>query len=530
MLKPRPYQAESVDAVNSALRERDDNPALVLPTGAGKSFVMALLLHGWLEKAPALRAMVLAHRKELVEQNAAELLGIDPTLSVGVFAASLKRRETAQSIIFASIDSVAHNADQMPPMDVLLIDEAHRIPVRGEGKYRKFIDAMRAKNSALRVVGLTATPYRMGTGPICHRDHILNHVCYEAHVSDLIAKGYLCPIRTIDGEHKKLNLDGVKKTAGEFNVKDLALRVDKNEVIAEAVRDMVHNANAHNRKSIIVFCINVEHCKHVQQALRSYGIDAPYIVGATKMSERERIIDAFKDGKHRFLLSVDCFFEGFNAKRVDCVAMLRPTQSKGLWVQAIGRGLRLHPDKEFCLVLDYGNNIQLHGPIDLPEGSEVKLAQCNDCGNHFSRAVRKCPSCGWEIPPQQREMFEREEQAERAMHEAKAAHGKLLNEAQWLDVHGVQFRLHKKVGKPDSVRAEFYCGVGQLVNKWLLLDHGAYGRGEAQKFLSRFGLPNYESSKSMIDDAPNASKLVMQKLKQIQIQYDGKFLAVKDYR
>ena len=137
MLKPRPYQQEALDAVNAALRERDDNPCIVLPTGAGKSLVMALLVHQWLDACPHFRVMVLAHRKELVEQNAQELAGVDPSLSIGVFAASLRRRETLHSVTFASIDSVAKRADDFPPQDVLLIDEAHRIPVRGEGKYRR---------------------------------------------------------------------------------------------------------------------------------------------------------------------------------------------------------------------------------------------------------------------------------------------------------------------------------------------------------------------------------------------------------
>ena len=217
MLTLRPYQREAIDALNGALRDRKDNPAIVLPTGAGKSLVMAQTINEWLSACPHLRVMVLAHRKELVEQNAAELQGVDPTLSVGVYAASLKRRETQQSVTFASIDSVAKRAGDFPTQDVLLIDEAYRIPVRGEGKYRKFIDAMRERNPALRVIGLTATPYRMGTGSICHEDHVLNHVCYDANVGDLIRDGYLSPLRTVEGEHKTLDLQGVKKTAGEYN-------------------------------------------------------------------------------------------------------------------------------------------------------------------------------------------------------------------------------------------------------------------------------------------------------------------------
>jgi DNA repair protein RadD len=232
-------------------------------------------------------------------------------------------------VTFASIDSVAKRVGDFPTQDVLLIDEAHRIPVRGEGKYRKFIDAMRERNPSLRVVGLTATPYRMGTGAICHRDHILNHVCYDANVGDLIRAGYLSPLRTIEGEHKKLDLNGVKKTAGEFNLKDLAQRVDRDDVVAEAVNHMARAVRDTGRKSIIVFCIDIDididHCKHVAQELRKYGVDAGIVTGKTSHAERERLVEEFKAGRIQYLLSVNVFFEGFNAKRVDCVAMLRPT-------------------------------------------------------------------------------------------------------------------------------------------------------------------------------------------------------------
>jgi DNA repair protein RadD len=134
MLTARPYQRDSIDALNDALRTRDDNPCIVLPTGAGKSLVMAITLDEWFAKMPTMRVMVIAHRKELVEQNADKLEGIAPNLSVGVYAASLKRRDTLKSITFASIDSVAKRFEDFPPQDVLLIDEAHRIPVKGEGE------------------------------------------------------------------------------------------------------------------------------------------------------------------------------------------------------------------------------------------------------------------------------------------------------------------------------------------------------------------------------------------------------------
>tara|TARA_B100000749_G_scaffold280793_1_gene278850 strand:+ start:23241 stop:24854 length:1614 start_codon:yes stop_codon:yes gene_type:complete len=526
MLTPRPYQEDAIAAVNAALAERSDNPAIVLPTGSGKSLVMALMIHRWIEKCPQMRIMVLAHRKELVEQNALELQSVDASLSIGVFSASLKRRETLHSITFASIDSVSKKAGDFPPQDVLLIDEAHRIPVRGEGKYRRFIDAMKARTPDLRIVGLTATPYRLGSGPICHKDHILNHICHESNVGDLIRQGYLSNIRTVQGEHSNLDLTGVKKTAGEYNLKELSVRVDQTDVISQAVQDLVLKVRYEKRNSTIVFCIDTEHCKHVKNELRKYGIDAPYILGTTAIKERDKIVESFRAGYLHWMLSVNCFGEGLNVKRIDCVGMLRPTQSKGLWVQAVGRGLRLFEGKKDCLILDYGDNITRHGPIDYNDSGEVKLATCDECSNVFSRVIKVCPSCGWEIPSRQIQMFEAEGEREKIMHAAKSKSGMLLNEPKWAAVDGVRLRLHKKAGKPDSVLIEFHCGM-MLARHWLCLDHDGYGSVQAYRWLCNMSLPVYDSASDMLSKCDGA--LIMKSVKKILVRYEGKYLKIAAY-
>ncbi len=523
MLQLRDYQRQAIDAINAHLRDRDDNPCVVLPTGAGKSLVMAKLLHEWFSACPHMRVMVLAHRKELVEQNAAELTSIDSTLSVGVFAASLKKRETRKQITFAAIQSVYNKTMDFPTQNVLLIDEADMIPIKGEGTYRQLISNMKARNPHLRIVGLTATPYRMGSGPICHADHILNHVCYEANIGDLIRNGYLSNIRTIEGDHSKIDLSKVKKSRGEFNLKDLALRIDRDDVISDAVRDMVQIIRREKRKSVAVFGINVDHCKNVQKELRRYGVEAPCVFGSTNQKERDFLVNEFKAGRIQYLISVDTLNVGFNAKCVDCVAMLRPTLSKRIWVQTIGRGLRLHPGKSECLVLDYGDNINRHGPIDIDDGDDVKLAKCGNCENVFSRAVKACPACGTEIPPAQREAFEAEEERERTLNHSKAQSGMILAEPRWLDVSGVTLRLHRKAGKPDSVRVEYLCGL-TIVKEWLLLDHGTYGSARAHKWLADRGLPRYESSAEMLAEC--SGQMVADVVKKILVRYEGKYLRV----
>ena len=468
--------------------------------------------------------MVLAHRKELVSQNAQELQSLDESLPIGIFSAALRQRDTLSNIIFAGIDSVANKGEQFPPMDVLLIDEAHRIPARGEGKYRRFIDAMKSRNPKLRVIGLTATPYRMGTGSICHKDHILNDVCYDANLKDLIDDGYLSKLRTVGGG-VELDLRGVKKSGGDYNLKDLALRVDKDDVVQKAVRHLFDMTRKHSRKSTIVFCIDIAHCEHVATELTKYGINAPIITGKTSHADRDRLVNDFKAGRVNWLLSVNVFFEGFNCKRVDCVAMLRPTQSKGLWVQAVGRGLRLHESKRDCLVLDYGDNINRHGPIDLTDEQDPKLETCADCQNVFSRIVKCCPACGWEIPLQIRMNHEAAEQRERAMHKAVSGDGQLINEDVWREVDAVTFRLHRKSGKPDSLRVDWHCGLS-TIKEWVHLDHPGYAGDKAQAWLARFGLDSASVAEFL---GKYEGRDLRERVARVRVGYEGKYLTVKKY-
>tara|TARA_R110001632_G_scaffold79803_1_gene178496 strand:+ start:3294 stop:4877 length:1584 start_codon:yes stop_codon:yes gene_type:complete len=526
MLVLRDYQTEAIESVNLFLKHKKGNPAIVLPTGSGKSLVMAKMISNWVKISPKIRVMVLAHRKELVEQNYLELKKLDSVPDIGIYSAGLNKRQTQSLITFASIDSVYNKCNSFQVQTVFIIDEAHRIPVRGEGKYRKLIVDMTLRNPNLKVIGLTATPYRLGTGNICHQDYILNEVCYEARIKKLIDDGYLCPVRTIEGDHSELNLDGVQKIAGEYNSKQLSDRVNREEVVNQAVEHLVLSCNRCERKSVIVFCIDVDHCKSISTKMESMGIKAPYIIGKTKASERTSLLKQFKDGKVQFLLSVDCFFEGFNAPGVDCVAMLRPTQSKGLWVQAIGRGLRTKSGKSYCLILDYGDNIQRHGPIDMDQIGDIVLEECKQCSNQFNKRLGQCPSCGWEIPKQERKQMERLEEVEKKIHNAFAAKGELFASQKDVKVTSYSVRVHRKLGKPDSVRIDFLCGL-TTISHWVTVEHKGYARDKAKHWLNSMSLPFYDSCTEMIKDERFQSKL--ETIKTLSINTSGKYPEIISY-
>ena len=481
-MQPRPYQAEAIDAAYRHLCEKDSNPCVVLPTGAGKSPVIAWMIQRFKQDHPPFRVIVLAHRKELVRQNAEKMRAVWPDASVGIYAAGLRRRDMGHPITFAAIDSVYKKAYDFDPFDLVIVDEAHRIPAKGEGKYRQFLGDARRANPHVRVVGMTATPYRLTTGNICHRDHILNEVCYDANVKSLIDAGYLCPLRSKLGESRP-DLTGVKSRGGDYVTASLAKATEG--VVAPAVRELVGFMDREDRKAVIVFCVDVAHCERVSEELATHGVVAPVVTGKTPAAERDALAQGFAGGKYRALCNVNVFTEGFDATRTDGVALMRPTQSRGLYVQMVGRGLRLDDRKADCLVLDFAGCIDEHGPIDLLEGDTTPTEVCagEGCKEVYSRALDACPACGTDrpvaptTPPGEGPPAARE----RKMHGAKPGSKSIISsdEPDVAKVDGVMVAVHRKPGGADSLRVEYRCGLS-VYREWVCLDHEGYARNKAR--------------------------------------------------
>jgi len=454
--------------------------------------MMAWAIQRWKADYPAFRVCILAHRKELVKQNAEELMEVWPGGDIGIYSAGLRKRDEDHSVTYASIDSIHRRWGNFAPFDCIIIDEAHRIPAKGEGKYRKFIKGCRSLNKNLRIVGFTATPYRMGCGPICHKDHILHHVCYEANVGDLIEGGYLCRLRSKIGDAQPDLTEVKRNSGGDYIIKSLAEAVDKSDVVAVAVQSSMQTIMAEKRKNIIFFCVDISHCKAVSQELRKYGLHAPVVTAKTPASERDRIADEFKAGRIKAICNINVYTEGFNAKQVDCVALFRPTLSKGLYMQMVGRGLRTHPGKEDCLVLDYAGCIEEHGPIDCLDAGVVKIIECKDCGDTFSRAIGECPHCGWVIPKKEIERLESEE-GERRLNEAKHSNKNILgSEPETLLVDAVTVHRHIKPEKPDSLRVQYRCGISTF-REWICLDHGGYAERQARQWWRARGFSSWDT-------------------------------------
>lgn len=530
MFTLRPYQLEAVEALHKHVCEKQTNPCIVLPTAAGKSVVMAAMIQKWKSEYPYVRGCILAHRKELVQQNAEKLINVysDAGREIGTFSAGLRKWDYESPVLFASIDSIYKRGGEFQPFDFLFVDEAHRIPPSGEGKYRTFIADCKRFNKNLRVIGWTATPFRMGCGEICHKDHILNEVCYEAHITNLINDGYLCNLRSKVGVTSP-DLSEVRSNGrGDYVVDSLAKATNKDDVISSAIAEAVTIMRNEERRSAVFFCVDIEHCLKVSKELRRHGIYAPYLTGKTRQFDRDSLIKDFKAGHIRAVCNVNVLTEGFDAPHIDTIVLLRPTLSPGLFSQMVGRGLRLYPDKSYCLVLDFAGCIDEHGPIDLLGGSKVVMATCQNCRESFSRAVKFCPACGWEIPKKEIDRLDSVER-ERRMHGSKASSKSILsNEPRTILVDTVYISRHVKPGNPDSLKVQYRSGLS-MFREWVCLDHEGFAGQKAQNWWhQRFGGKEKVNVNQALENL-FATQTILDFTKTITVKRNGKYFEIVGY-
>ena len=372
MIAPRPYQQAAIDAVYEHLRTRDDNPCAVIPTAGGKTPVMATICRDAVLQWNG-RVLILAHVKELLEQTADKLRAVCPEVNFGIYSAGLKRRDTQNSVIVAGIQSVYRRACELDAFDLVLVDEAHLIPLEGDGMYRQFLADAKKVNPLLRVIGFTATPYRLKSGSICTPDGFLNQICYEIGVRELIHDGYLCPLVTKAGR-SKADTTELHVRGGEFIADEVASLMDQDALVQAACAEIVEYTA--QRNACLIFASGVQHGEHIVETLEQrYGLSCGFVSGDTPTAERDETLARFKSAQLKYLCNVNVLTTGFDAPHIDCVALLRPTMSPGLYYQMVGRGFRLHPSKENCLVLDFGGNVLRHGPVD-----QIKITQREDFG------------------------------------------------------------------------------------------------------------------------------------------------------
>ena len=540
MLTLRPYQQAAIDAVYDYLRQHDDNPCVVIPTAGGKTPVLATICKDAVTQWDG-RVLVLAHVKELLEQAAEKLRTICPELRFGVYSAGLRRRDTENSVIIAGIQSVYKRACKLDAFDLVIVDESHLIPPDGEGMYRQFLADAKVVNPRLRTIGLTATPFRLKSGVICGPENILNAVCFEIGVRELIRDGYLCPLVTKAGR-EKADTERLHVRAGEFVADEVEELMDQDQLVESACQEIIEYTQ--DRHAVLIFASGVKHAQHIQRVFEEKnGIECGFVCGKTPAGERDELLARFRNEPTnglfereslKYLVNVNVLTTGFDAPNIDCVAILRPTMSPGLFYQIAGRGFRLHPGKKNCLVLDFGGNVLRHGPVDQirakekvgdNKGVEAPAKECPDCHSVIAAGYATCPDCGFEFP-----------KSERANHDPNASSEAVLSgqvsETRY-DVHDVLYSVHVKQGAdenaPKTMRVDYRIGFYQYKSEWVCFEHAGYARWKAEMWWRARSKDPIPTTAQQAADIGNAGGLATTKAIIVRTVSGEKFDRIVDY-
>lgn len=401
--RQKTFVQRSVDA----LTERG-NTLGVAPTGSGKTIMLSAVV-GQVLGGNGAKACVLAHRDEITAQNVDKFLKVNPGVSVSVVDAAQKT--WTGKTVFAMVQTLSRrrNLESMPPLDLLVIDEAHHAHA---ATYRRIIEAARELNPNLKLYGVTATPNR-GDGKGL-RD-IFDNCADQITLSEMIASGQLVRPRTFVIDLGIQNeLGRVRRLVDEYDMNEVAAIMDHSPLTEAVVKNWREKAG--DRRTV-VFCSTIEHARHVAEAFETSGVSTALVMGETPDENRRNIFRRLEDGSLQVLVNVAVATEGWDCPPISCVVLLRPCSHKSTMVQMIGRGLRkIEPDKypdivkTDCIVLDFGTSSLIHGSLEQEvdlDGEEEKeksgkdeapLKMCPDCECHVPLRVRECPFCGHEFP------------------------------------------------------------------------------------------------------------------------------------
>lgn len=495
----RYYQTEAIEAIRQSLRDGIHSPIACLPTGAGKGPTIATILHEMAQRMPNERFIACVHTKELVSQLAEtyeRIAGVAP----GVYAASLKRRELDKQVTFCQIQSVYKKAFDFGRVRLMIVDECDRIPNEGNGQYRSFIKDLRVINPDMRLVGLTATPYRMGIGLVFGQDRPFDELVYDAGVRKLMDDGFLA--RLVNKDIARPDLSDIHIRQGDYVASELEGVMCDEVKVEKAVQEIIKYGS--DREAWLVFCSGLKHAKMVSDEFAINGIEAPIIDGEMKMTDRDALVKRYRERNLKCLVNVNVLTVGFDAPHVDLIALMRPSKSPGLYYQCVGRGLRISEGKKNCLVLDMAGLVYEHGPIDTlndriktkekgPPG-KAPVKTCQECLTIVAAGCRVCPECQAPFP-----------ELPIARHEHTAARVSPISEVVPLPVDKTTYEEHvgKDPSKPPTVKVTYKCGM-QLVREWWSLDLKSHGFARTKGMSAVMSIPMPEDVRfTVVDGIPH---------------------------
>jgi len=480
-MKLRDYQQRSIDELYNWFNAgHKGNPCMVLPTGSGKSHIVAALCKDALQQWPETKVLMLTHVKELIAQNAEKMREHWQNAPLGIYSSSLRKKQLGEPITFAGIQSVRDKAHQLGHIDLVIIDECHLVSHKNEGGYRNLLSDLSVINPRLRVIGLTATPYRLNHGLITDKPALFDDMLMPVTIEYLISKGFLCTLRS-KVTKTKLDTSEVHKRGGEFIESELQAAVDTDDKNKDVVSEVIRLAG--DRKAWLFFCAGIDHAEHVKDMLISKGITAECVTGKTPQAQRDRIIADYKSGKIKALTNANVLTTGFDYPDIDLIAMLRPTMSASLYVQMAGRGMRPKSHTDHCLVLDFSGVVETHGPITnvkppnkKEEGKgEAPVKACDECAELVAISTKVCPACGYKFP-----------EPEEASLSLKLRNDDIMGiEGSEMEVTSWNWRKHtSKASGKEMLAVTYYGALSDIpVTEYLCITHEGYAGSKAYDLL-----------------------------------------------
>ena len=395
--EPRWYQEKAVTKIfDYFYAGNGGQPLIVVPTGGGKSHIMAMfvsrIINSWADQ----KVLIISHVDKILEQDFLTLCKHIPKEKLGMYSASVGIKQRRQ-VTVAGIQSITKKPELFRMFNIILVDECHAIPHSREGQYRNFL-----KYFTCPVVGFTATHFRMGSGYLHEGENrLFTDIAYEVPVLTLIEQGFLCRLVTKETANE-INTDNVPLQSGDFKKNILKEESTKNKLTQEICLELASYKQKY--KKWLVFGIDIEHIEEIEDNLNVLGVSCGCVHSKKSKEENNRVLYAHHTGYLQALISVEKLTTGYDEPAIDLIALIRATQSPVLHVQMTGRGFRTHPSKKHCLILDFAKNFDRLGPINdikirrrrKGKGAAI-MKTCPECKTKLPASTRFCTECNHEF-------------------------------------------------------------------------------------------------------------------------------------
>ena len=517
-MESRWYQIEATDALMKSLEDKDCHPIVVAPTGSGKSLMICDFIDRYMTKNPTARILVLSHVKEILRQDCDALEKYFEDIDIGLYSSGMKSR-TVKTITVAGIQSVWRRPELFKKVSVIIVDECHLVTIKEDGMYRKLLSHLNAT-----YVGFTATHFRLGHGYI-HKGEgrLFNHIAYDMSTPEifnkLVAQGYLTRLIT-KATIMKMKVKGLQIRAGDYSIKNMSHRFDRDEVTNIAVDEIIEFG--YNYKKWLVFAIDIEHAEHVTKAFIERDVNA-CVIHSKMEADRDEAVRDLKSGVYRAVVNVGVLTMGLDVPDIDMIAVLRPTQSPMLHVQMIGRGLRVAPNKTHCLVLDFAGNTARLGPIN-----DVIVKQKKKSDGTGTAPVKECPECQTLLHPTAKvcDVCGHEFKFKTSLSKtADVVEVVRTDIAQWHTIDQISYAIHDKAGKKVSMKVTYRIGLSTF-NEWICFSHDGWSKYKADnwvRFRSPNGMPFPKDVYQLCEYAP-----WMKQPKKVLVNFSEKFPKIRD--